>query len=255
MNSFWKKILYFAQKTTVRVGNHLLRDFGRVTASEKADGSLVTQADKWAEGELTEAIASAFPSHGVLSEETAQIFPDNEWCWIIDPIDGTTNFTRGIPIWGISLGLLYQGTPVFGYVHLPPNGQTFHGFWGKHPEIYLPKNQAFLNQRPIRTSENNPSSNHFFNLCARSTDVLRRSPEFPCKIRMLGVATYNLLTVAAGIAIGGVEATPKIWDIAAVWAILQAAGGEWCDSFRRKSAMVKVGSGSISRITLVLMGV
>jgi len=50
---------------------------------------------------------------------------------------------------------------------------------------------------------------------------------FPCKIRMLGVATYNLLTVAMGATLGGVEATPKIWDIAAVWAIAQAAGAAW----------------------------
>lgn len=247
MNSFWHKILYFAQKTTVRVGSKLLQDFGQVTASEKADGSLVTQADKWADRELTEAIACAFPSHGVLSEETAHIFPDNEWCWIIDPIDGTTNFTRGIPIWGISLGLLYRGTPVFGYVHLPPIGQAFHGFWGKLPHLYLPKNQAFLNQRPIRTSSDDPSSNHFFNLCARSTDVLRRSPAFPCKIRMLGVATYNLLTVAAGIAIGGVEATPKIWDIAAVWAIVQAAGGEWISLKEEAIFPLTVGSDYSSR--------
>lgn len=50
---------------------------------------------------------------------------------------------------------------------------------------------------------------------------------FPCKIRMLGVATYNLLTVASGVSLGAVEATPKIWDIAAVWAIAQAAGASW----------------------------
>ncbi len=114
----WESILSFAETTTARVGVQLLKDFGTVQAAEKLDGSLVTQSDQWADQEIREAIISAFPTHGVLSEEGEHVFPDNEWCWIIDPLDGTTNFARGIPIWGISMGLLYQGTPVFGYVHL-----------------------------------------------------------------------------------------------------------------------------------------
>jgi myo-inositol-1(or 4)-monophosphatase len=84
-----------------------------------------------------------------------------------------------------------------------------------------------LNHQPIYASSAEPSGNQLFNLCARSTGVLRNPEPFPCKIRMLGSASYNLLTIAAGAALGGVEATPKIWDIAAVWAIVQAAGGTW----------------------------
>ncbi|MDJ0702518.1 MAG: inositol monophosphatase family protein [Leptolyngbyaceae cyanobacterium MO_188.B28] len=220
----WTDILNFAEETTARVGKKLLSDFGHAQALEKADGSLVTQSDQWADGELRQAIADAFPNHGVLSEEVAHIFPKEDWCWIIDPIDGTTNFTRGIPIWGISLGLLYQGTPVFGYVHFPPLQQSFHGFWYGDSELTGPTG-AFMNNQPIHVSSDAPSKNHFFSLCARSTAVMKHP--FPCKIRMLGVATYNLLTVATGTSLGAVEATPKIWDIAAVWAIVQAAGGSW----------------------------
>ena len=84
---------------------------------------------------------------------------------------------------------------------------------------------AFLNQQPIHASQDALTSNHFFNLCARSISVLKNP--FPAKIRMLGVSTYNFLTVAAGATLGGVEATPKIWDITAVWAIVQAAGAVW----------------------------
>lgn len=224
MTDFWTTILTFAETTTHRVGQQLLADFGHATAAEKADGSLVTQSDQWADGELRGAIAQAFPDHGVLSEEVEHIFPATDWCWIIDPIDGTTNFARGVPLWGISLGLLYRGTPVFGYVHLPPIQQSFHGFWYGDSGLEGPTG-AYLNHRPIHSSGDAPSKNHFFSLCARSTSILRQP--FPCKVRMLGVATYNLLTIAAGIALGGVEATPKIWDIAAVWAIVQAAGGVW----------------------------
>lgn len=221
MTDFWERILNFAELTTTRIGKQLLQDFGQVHADRKADGSLVTQADKWADAEIREAIADAFPSHDVLSEESEHTFYGSEWCWVIDPIDGTTNFTRGIPIWGISMGLLYQGTPVFGYVHFPPTSQSFHGFWLADRS----KNGAFLNNKPIKTSEDDPSLNHFFCLCARSTSVLQQP--FPAKIRMLGVTTYNFLAVASGATLGGVESTPKVWDIAAVWAILHAAGGVW----------------------------
>ncbi|MBD2462210.1 inositol monophosphatase [Oscillatoria sp. FACHB-1407] len=224
MADFWTDILTFAETTTHRVGAQLLQDFGQATASEKADGSLVTQSDQWADEELRGAIATAFPEHGVLSEEVAHIFPDTEWCWVIDPVDGTTNFARGLPLWAVSLGLLYRGTPVFGYVHLPPLGQSFHGFWYGDSGLTGPTG-AFLDGQPIHASADAISPNHFFSLCARSIAVLKNP--FPCKIRMLGVATYNLLTVAAGATLGGVEATPRIWDIAAIWAIIQAAGAVW----------------------------
>ncbi len=220
----WSKILHFAETTTERVGQQLLQDFGSVQGIEKADGSLVTQSDRWADGELREAIAQTFPSHGVLSEEVEHIFPDTDWCWVIDPIDGTTNFTRGIPLWGISLGLLYQGTPVFGYVHFPPIRQSFYGYWPGTSGLTTPTG-AFLNHQPIHTSPDDPSGTHLMNVCARSTKVLKQP--VPCKVRMLGVATYNLLTIATGSALASIEATPKVWDIAAVWAIVQAAGGHW----------------------------
>ncbi len=223
-SDFWTSILTFAEATTHRVGIKLLQDFGQAQATEKLDGTLVTDSDQWADAELRHSIQAAFPAHGVLSEEVEHIFPETDWCWVIDPIDGTTDFARGIPIWAISLGLLYRGTPVFGYVHVPPLAQSFHGFWAGETGLTMPTG-AFLNGHPIGTSTAPPSSNQFFNLCARSTKVLQNP--VPCKIRMLGVATYNLLTVAMGAALGGVEATPKIWDIAAVWAIVQAAGGVW----------------------------
>lgn len=222
---FWERVLAFCDTTTAEVGARLLQDFGRVQATEKADGSLVTRADKWADGALREAIAQVFPDQGVLSEETTHVFPATDWCWIIDPVDGTTNFTRGIPLWGISLGLLYQGTPVFGYVAFPPIQTRFYGYWYGKSGLSGPTG-AFRNGEAIAPSVAQPSGNQFFNLCARSTSVLKND-NLPCKVRMLGVATYNLLTVASGVALGGVEATPKIWDIAAVWAIAQATGATW----------------------------
>ena len=221
---FWAKVTDFTQTETHKIGEELLKAFGSATADQKADGSLVTQYDKWSDKELRDRIQKNFPDHGVLSEEAEHTFPDTDWCWVIDPIDGTTNFTRGIPLWGISLGLLYKGTPVFGHVYVPSIDEHFHGFWAGDSGLQMPEG-AFVNGKEIHPAPDVPSGSHFFSLCARSTKVLENP--FPCKIRMLGVATYNLLTVASGVSLGAVEATPKIWDIAAVWAITQAAGASW----------------------------
>jgi myo-inositol-1(or 4)-monophosphatase len=221
---FCDRILAVASTTANRVGERLLSDFGRAQAQEKADGSLVTESDRWADAEIRSSIVAAFPAHAILSEEAEHGFTTAEWTWVIDPLDGTTNFTRGIPLWGISIGLLYYGVPVFGYVYFPPLNQAFHGFWAGNSGLDLPTG-AYLNERAIHVSQDAPRSNQFFSLCARSLQVWQ--PGFPCKIRMLGVATYNFLMVAAGTSLGGVEATPKIWDLAAVWAILHAAGGAW----------------------------
>ena len=198
----------------------------------------MTKYDKWADQELRDRIANAFSEHGVLTEEAEHLFPDTDWCWVIDPIDGTTNFARGVPLWGISLGLLYKGTPVYGHVYIPPVDQHFYGFWPGGSGLEMPEG-AFMNGTKIYTGEDCPSSSRLFSLCARSLKILQNP--FPCKIRMLGVATYNILTVAAGVSLGAVEATPKIWDIAAVWAIAQAAGASWCDLNGQPAFPLQVG--------------
>ncbi|MGB3509531.1 MAG: inositol monophosphatase family protein [Microcoleaceae cyanobacterium] len=246
MTDFWNQVLNFAETTTFRIGNQLLKDFGNVYAEEKADGSLVTKSDKWADREIREAIAHSFPSHGVLTEETQHIFPSNEWCWIIDPLDATTNFAKGVPIWGISMGLLYQGIPVFGYVHLPPLRQSYYGFYYQENQINFtnpPLIRAFLNHQPIQPIQDELRGNHLFNLCSRSTSIL---PELPTKIRMLGMASYNFLLVASGASIGGVEATPRIWDIAASWVIAKAAGAVWISLESGDIFPLKVGKNYLS---------
>lgn len=222
METFWTAVLTFCQSATTAIASELVTNFANIAAERKADGTLVTAADQWSDQQLRDRIGSQFPDHGVLTEETTHIFPDTEWCWIIDPIDGTTNFTRGIPIWGISLGLLYRGVPVFGYVHFPLLHQSFWGYWPTDAGLDGPTG-AYLNGKPIHVSDADPSQNHLFNLCARSQAILKNP--FPCKLRLMGVASYNILLVAAGTALGGAEKTPKIWDIAGAWPILKAAGG------------------------------
>jgi len=224
METFWPEVLTFCQSATTAIATELVAQCAKIPAQSKADGSLVTAADQWSDQELRQRIKAQFPDHGVLTEETTHIFPDTDWCWIIDPIDGTTNFTRGIPIWGISLGLLYKGTPVFGFLHFPLLQQSFWGYWLADSGLTGPTG-AFLNGEPIRVSDAGPSQNHLFNLCARSSAILKNP--FPCKLRLIGVSSYNIALVALGAALGGTEKTPKIWDIAGAWPILLAAGGSF----------------------------
>jgi myo-inositol-1(or 4)-monophosphatase len=232
----WKDTLAIVQQITQVVGEQLLTNFQQIsaqnrTASAKADGSLVTQSDRWADRTIAQMLRDKFPGYGLLSEESVQIFPSLDWCWVVDPLDGTSNFSHGIPIWAISLGLLYKGVPVFGYVHLPPLQQSFHGwFAGDVTGIAMPPDAAFLNGKQMRSVQNLPEDiplgNHFFSCCSRSLERIGIA-KYPCKLRMLGVASYNLLTVATGSTLGAVEATPKIWDIAAAWVITQASGAIW----------------------------
>ena len=224
METFWTEVLDFCQAHTTAIASELVTKFAKISATRKADGTLVTQADQWTDKELRDRLAQRFPNHGVLTEETEHIFPDNDWCWIIDPIDGTTNFTRGIPVWGISLGLLYRGTPVFGFVDFPLLNQSFWGYWLAYSGLTGPTG-AYLNGEWIQTSKDQPSQNHVFTLCSRSIEIM--SKPFPCKFRLLGVSSYNLLLVASGTALGGTEKTPKIWDLAGAWPILHAAGGSF----------------------------
>ncbi|HIK34354.1 MAG TPA: inositol monophosphatase family protein [Thermosynechococcus sp. M98_K2018_005] len=222
MNSgFWSAVLETCQQIQQVVAPRLLEWAGQSPSDRKADGSLVTRADLWADQKITEMLQERFPHHGCLSEEGNHTYGGEQWCWIIDPIDGTSNYSHGLPIWCIALSLLYQGTPVFGYVHVPGFQQTFHGFYQAPDHA----NGAYLNEKPIRVKVSEPTLQTFFSLCARSTNVLKHS--FPCKIRMLGSASYNLLTVAAGYTLGAVERTPRIWDVAPAWPIVHAAGAHW----------------------------
>jgi myo-inositol-1(or 4)-monophosphatase len=223
------KVLPFIQKLTQEVGDRLLADFEEArVAIAKDDGSLVTKSDRWADAYIKAALLKEFPEYGVLTEESNQTLGDQEYSWVVDPLDGTTNFARGIPIWGISIALLHRGTPIFGYVAMSPLRQNIYGWSDKFSDQNT--SAAFFNGVPIRLPETSPDpaalSNYFFSSCSRSLEKMGRS-QFPFKLRMLGVASYNIVTVALGSTIGAIEATPKIWDIAAVWVILKAIGAIW----------------------------
>ncbi|MFO8237763.1 MAG: inositol monophosphatase family protein, partial [Prochlorococcaceae cyanobacterium] len=86
-----------------RVGERQRHDFGHVVSDLKPDGSLITACDRWSDAELVEGLSALFPGEGVLSEEGERRVPTTPAYWVVDPLDGTTNFASGIPYWAISL--------------------------------------------------------------------------------------------------------------------------------------------------------
>lgn len=201
-----------------RVAARQLQDFpgfaaGAIATERKADGSLITACDRWSDRTLVEALRQAIPGAGVLSEEGNTCMPAQEWVWVLDPLDGTTNFSAGIPHWTISLALLHHRQPVLGWLESPATGQRL---------IAVRDEGVELNGRRLAAPEGMLSPSACASLCTRSMVVLQRraADTFPCKLRMFGVASTNMSSVALGQTLAALECSPKIWDLAAAWLVL-----------------------------------
>ena len=87
-------------------------DFGRIGSTLKPDGSLVTACDRWSDATFAAGLERIYPEDGLLSEEGSTAVPQTSCCWVVDPLDGTTNFSVGLPIWAISLARFEAGRPL-----------------------------------------------------------------------------------------------------------------------------------------------
>ena len=190
-----------------------IKDFGNISASNKADGSLVTSCDLWSDKTIVNGLASIAPDEGVLSEEGGKYIPNTRAYWVVDPLDGTTNFAANIPYWSISVARFVDGRPQSSFLIIPTLKKKFLCIKGKG---------VWLNNQKINSNQNNHQS-ECISLCSRSIKILQKKPNsvFPGKIRLLGVSSLNLTSVAMGQTFGAIESTPKIWDIAAAWLLLE----------------------------------
>ena len=211
-------LLTTAERIAHGVDQILLQGFGKVTASQKADGSLVTQTDHAADEYINQHLSAAYPDHDILSEERNTTYrPAAEFTWVIDPLDGTTNFAHGLPIWGVSIALQHSGVPVIGLVSFPSLREIVQT---------IKDNGATCNGTPIHTATNEAvDSQHFLMSCTRTQRHYQVNT--PLKPRIMGSAAYHIIAVANGSALAGIEATPKLWDIAAALLILSEAGGTY----------------------------
>jgi myo-inositol-1(or 4)-monophosphatase len=181
-----------------------------------ADGgrpSVVTRYDVETERRVHEFLARRSPGDSFLGEELGNVRRDPRRYWILDPIDGTTNFTQRIPFWGPSLALLDAGGIARGWIHFPALGEMYRAARG---------GGAFRNGRPIRTS----SVREYSDLCTVAT-VSRSHRRFrlscPAKHRILGSVVVNLAYLAAG-TFAASYCRASIWDIAAGILIAKEAG-------------------------------
>jgi len=195
------------------VSQRQIKDFGNISASNKSDGSLITSCDLWSDKTIVDGLSAIAPGEGVLSEEGGKCIPNTKAYWVVDPLDGTTNFAAGIPYWSISVARFVDGKPQTSFLIIPTLQKKF---------LSIKNKGVWLNNHKIDPKQNNYQS-ECISLCSRSIKILQKKPNsvFPGKIRLLGVSSLNLTSVAMGQTFGAIESTPKIWDIAAAWLILE----------------------------------
>jgi histidinol phosphatase-like enzyme (inositol monophosphatase family) len=120
-----RELLDFATKVALEAGDHTLRFYGGlVDYDAKGDGSPVTIADREGEQLIRKRVAERYPEHGVLGEEFGESLPGARVRWILDPIDATRSFMRGVPLYGVLIGIEVEGEPVVGITHFPPLRET-----------------------------------------------------------------------------------------------------------------------------------
>ena len=207
----------------------LKRDFGeleKLQVSLKGPANFVTAADRRAEETLYTELTKARPGYGFLGEEGGpREGADKSHRWIVDPLDGTTNFLHGIPQFAISIGLEREGTVVAGLIYNPANDEMFIAEKGKG---------AFLNEQRIRVAARKRLSDaviacglpHIgrgdFTLARKETGAMQ---EQVGGLRRFGAAALDLAWVAAGRLDGYWERDLKPWDIAAGLIVVREAGG------------------------------
>jgi myo-inositol-1(or 4)-monophosphatase len=226
-------MLNFAIETARSAGQILLEKFGRITAvTKKGDINLVTEADLASEALIIERIKSYQPRHSILAEESGEavvIGGDNAWKWIIDPLDGTTNYAHGYPCFAVTIALEHEGQIVVGVTFDPTRDEMFAAEKGKG---------ATLNGKPIRVSSTDELGNallvtgfpydikHRDKFAQNLTELLLKSRG----VRRDGSAAIDMAYVACGRFDGFWEEGLNPWDMAAGKLLIEEAGG-WVTNY------------------------
>jgi myo-inositol-1(or 4)-monophosphatase len=210
-------------------GSVLTRWMGKIDVTEKNVGDYVTQADIESQMTIQRLIHEAYPDHAFLGEEQQNDISsgsiDSEFCWIVDPLDGTTNYIHQLPSFSVSVALRYQNKIIAGCVFDPLLDETY---------LAARNQSATLNGQPIEVSNCKDVDRallvcSFPNQVARTSRDVARFVNVLCdtnsSIRRLGSAALNLCYVACGRLDGYWATSVNIWDIAAGLIILEQAGG------------------------------
>lgn len=224
-----EKICQQTCQLTVDVGQFLKTELGKVKSQDiehKQLNHLVSYVDKSAEKQLIDRLQTFLPEAAFLAEEETVVHEEKDWQWIIDPLDGTTNFLHQLPFFAISIALQYQNKTVLGVVHEANNQETFYSWQGAE--------QAFLNKKAIRVSptqelEQSLLATGFpyydFEQMDAYLQMIKPLMLGTRGLRRFGSAALDLAYVACGRFDGYFEYSLSPWDVAGGAFIVQQAGG------------------------------
>ena len=220
--------LNIAIKAARRAGQIINRDstdLDLVKVAAKRPNDFVTEVDQAAEAAIIEVLQDAYPSYGILAEESGESTKGAEFQWIIDPLDGTTNFIHGFPQYAVSIALAHQGQVVHGVVYDPVRNELFTASKGRG---------AFLNDRRIRVSKRTKLGEaligtgfpyRVFDRVDEYLSIFRELTQKTAGLRRPGAASLDLAYVAAGRLDGFWEYGLAPWDMAAGSLLILESGG------------------------------
>jgi myo-inositol-1(or 4)-monophosphatase len=225
-------MIKIAIETALEAGKYLKDHVGKIRQIEQKEGqakNLVTEIDKNSEKIIIERLKTHFPNHDFLGEESGGRSVKSDYRWIIDPLDGTVNYTHALPLYCVSIGLEYKGEIIAGVVYNPSADELFTAEKGKG---------AFLNGSRIQVTKTSELIKSMlvtgFPYDIAETLPLHLDPfkEFLVKaqaLRRLGSAAIDLCYVACGRFDGFWEGSLHSWDMAAGVLMVLEAGGTWTD--------------------------
>ena len=218
-----------AIKAVESSGKFLVQYFDKLHDSRQKNKNirnLVTEVDLQSENNIKKIISSRFPKHNIIAEESGGLDIDSEYCWHVDPIDGTVNYSQGIPLCAVSIGLELNGEIIVGAVNNPFTGELFYASQG---------NGAFLNGHEIRVSEKNKLEECLFVAAFSSESDSRKHKEYKIFGKMndktrgvlrIGSAALSLAYLACGRIDGFWVNGLYAWDIAGGLSLVMEAGGQ-----------------------------
>lgn len=226
---------------TKKVGAYQMVNLGRSDLrieSKSSSVDLVTEVDKASEEQIIDFINANYPNHSILAEESGKTDKASDYTWIIDPVDGTTNYAHGYPLFAISIGLQYLDEMIIGTIYMPAYDEFYWAIKGEG---------AFVNEKPIKVSSmptleksvvatgfpyNKKTSPH------NNLDYFSRITPLLGGVRRSGSACVDLVSVACGRLDGYYEMALNPWDYLPGQLIVREAGGHCQDRFVREQYSV-----------------
>jgi histidinol phosphatase-like enzyme (inositol monophosphatase family) len=227
MRESFRSLLEFAVEVAWRAGRVSLAHYQTGIAAEtKPDASPVTAADRAAELLVRELIETRFPRDGILGEELGELRASAQRRWIVDPIDGTRSFVRGVPLYGVLLAVEDRGEPVLGVIHFPALAETVYaargeGCWWNGRRALVSDTTSLGEALVLTTSYENIEQE---NRGAGWDRVRKRAAQ----ARTWGDC-YGHALVATGRAEAMFDPVLSVWDAAALKPVIEEAGGVFSD--------------------------